>query len=134
MKITNRIVEAYLECKHKARLLLDGETGSPHEYELLMNMLAEKYRPKATAVLLDRYKLETAPTISNVTPKDLMQGPPLILDCTVEADQFKFHFDALRKLDGERELQLTKVFANPFSPQEIVQAAKDVTNEGAVLV
>lgn len=32
------------------------------------------------------------------------------------------------------ELRITKVFANPFSPLEIVQAAKDVTRQAAVAI
>ena len=37
MKTTNRIVEAYLNCKYKAHLLFKGETGSPHDYKVLMD-------------------------------------------------------------------------------------------------
>jgi len=51
MKITKRILEAYLNCKHKAHLLLKGETGTPHDYEVLMDELQAEYKPKATEAL-----------------------------------------------------------------------------------
>jgi predicted RecB family nuclease len=101
MKITNRIVAAYLYCKLKAYRLLRGETGTPHDYEVLMNELADEYRPKATEALLDRCKLEAAPRISRLTLNDLKQGHPVILNCTAEIDQFEFHFDALSKVDRD---------------------------------
>ena len=40
MRIDERTVEDYLNCKYKAHLTLMGETGLPHDYELLMNELA----------------------------------------------------------------------------------------------
>ena len=43
MRITNRIVEAYLDCRYKAQLLLKGETGPPHDYEVLMSELDYEY-------------------------------------------------------------------------------------------
>lgn len=57
MKITNRVVENYLNCRYKAFLALKGEIGTPHDYEVLMNELAEEYRPKATEALLRRCML-----------------------------------------------------------------------------
>jgi len=104
MKITNSIVEAHLNCKYKAYLLLKGETGTPHDYEVLMNELQAEYRPKATEALLRRCKLESAPSIPTVTVDDLKQGHQMILNCTVETDQFQFHFDALRKVEGKSSL------------------------------
>ena len=51
MKITNRIVQNYLNCRYKAFLAFKGEIGTPHDYEVMMNELAEEYRPKATEAL-----------------------------------------------------------------------------------
>ena len=111
MKITSRIVENYLNCKYKAQLALKGETGTPHDYEVLVGELQAEYRPKATEALLRRQNLESAPTIPSVTITDLQQGHPLILDCTVENDQFQFHFDALKRVDSrEGTLILTDMF------------------------
>ena len=101
MKITNRIVKAHLNCKYKAYLLLKGETGTPHDYEVMMDELRAEHKPKATEALLRRCKLESAPSIATVTLDDLKQGQPLILDCTVQTDQFRFQFDALKKVDGK---------------------------------
>ena len=67
MKITRRIVEAYLDCNYKSYLLLNGETGTSHDYEILMNELHDQYRSRATEALLRRGKLESAPSIAEVT-------------------------------------------------------------------
>ena len=91
MKITNRIVEAYLECKYKAHLLSKGETGTPNDFSVLMDELADEYRPMATEALLRRCKLESAPSIATVTLNHLKLGHPLILNCSVETEQFRFH-------------------------------------------
>jgi predicted RecB family nuclease len=104
MKITNRDVENYLNCCYKAFLALKGKFGTPHDYEVLTNELAEEYRPEATEALLRRFKLNSAPKISSITLDDLKQGHALILDCTVETDQFHFHFDALKRIDGKSTL------------------------------
>jgi predicted RecB family nuclease len=104
MKITNQIVEAYLNCKYKAYLLLKGETGTPHDYEVLMDELQAEYRPKATETLLRRCKLQSAPSIPSLTLDHLLQGHPLILDCTVEDEKFQFHLDALEKIEGKSSL------------------------------
>jgi hypothetical protein len=60
VNITNRVIEGYINCKYKASLLLRGENGRPHEYELLVDELGERYRPVATASLLRRWKVERA--------------------------------------------------------------------------
>ena len=104
MKITNRIVDAYLGCKYKAHLLLNGETGTPHDYELLMEELQAEYRPKATDHLLRGCKLASATSIAAVASEDLRQGHPLILNCTVETEQIQFGVDALRQVDGNSSL------------------------------
>jgi predicted RecB family nuclease len=104
MKITDHVAEAYLSCKYKAYLLLKGETGTPHDYEVLMDGLRAEYKPKAIEVLLRRCNLESAPSIPIVKVDDLKELHPLILDCTVENDQFQFRVDALKKVDGKSSL------------------------------
>ena len=104
MKITNRVVENHLNCRYKAFLALKGESGRPHDYELLMTELAVEYRPKATEALLRRCKLEDAPRIPIVALEHLEEGHPLVLDCIAETDQFQFHFDALKKVDGKSSM------------------------------
>ena len=104
MKITNRVVAAYLKCTYKAYLLLRDNNGSPHDYELLMDELQAAYKPKAEETLLRRRNLESAPPISIVSLHDLKQGHPLILDCIIETTSFRFHFDGLKKVDGKSAL------------------------------
>ena len=104
MKITNRVIEAFLDCRYKAYLFLKGETGSPHDYEVLRNELQLDYKPKATEALLRRLKIDSAPTIPTVRIDDLKKRYPLILDCTVEYDKYQFNFDALMQVNGESSL------------------------------
>jgi len=100
MRITNRVVEAYQDCEYKAHLLLKGEIGAQHEYEMLLHELAEDYRPRATEFMLRHCKSTSAPSIATVTLDDLRKGHPLILDCTVETGQFQFRFSALKRVEG----------------------------------
>ena len=101
MAIDKRTVEDYLNCKYKMHLRLAGETGTPHEYEVVATESWDEYRSEATEILLRRFKLESPPTISSVTLDDLKKGHSLILSCTVEYEQFTFSFDALRRVDGK---------------------------------
>ena len=135
MKITNGVVENYLNCRHKALLALKGESGSPHDYEVLMNELAEEYRPKATEALLRRCNLDSAPRISCVTLDDLKQRHALILDCTIETDQFQFHFDALKRTDEEPSLKSFHYQPVMFRHEENVrEAAKMLLVYGAFIL
>lgn len=104
MKITNRVVENYLTCKYKALLAIKGEIGTPHDYEVLMSELAEAHRVRAAEALLRSCKLDLAPRVSRITEDNLKEGHALILDCTIEADEFRFHFDALKKTEGRSSL------------------------------
>ena len=104
MNITNRVVESYLSCKYKALLTLKGERGKLHDYELLMNESAEAHGARADEALLHRCKLDVATRLSRVAYDDLKEGRELILDCAIETDEFRFHFDALRKTEGRSSL------------------------------
>ena len=98
MKLTNRIIEAYLNCHYKAFLLLAGHDGVPHDYEVLISQLQDDHRPQAREALLRHCGITAAPSIPVVSPDVLQAGFPLILDCSLDTGRFDFQFDGLLKV------------------------------------
>jgi predicted RecB family nuclease len=98
--ITNRIVEHYLACRRKAHLALSGASSAPHEYELFTSELQDERRPMAGSALLHHCGLDTSPRIPIVTREQLKMGHAVILDCSIEQDQFLLHLDALFRNAG----------------------------------
>jgi len=122
MAIDKRTVEDYLNCKYKMHLRLAGETGTPHEYEVLAIEKRGEYRSEATETLLHRFKLESPPTIPSVTLDDLSKGHSLILNCAVEYEQFSFSFDALRRVDGKSRAGRFHYVPVLYSQRDIVRS------------
>ena len=69
--ITNRIVQNYLLCRRKAYLVASGQTGTPHEYEVLNNELRNTQTPLAQSAVLRRFRTGTPPNLSTVTLEQL---------------------------------------------------------------
>lgn len=96
MKITNAVIDAYVKCRYKARLILDGQTNEPHDYEVLSDELSESYGARAAEALLVHAKAATASTSLRVTSDDLCRhNESVLLNTTIEAEVFELHFDAL---------------------------------------
>ena len=55
MKITNEILEAYLNCKTKGHLKLVGETGTKSDYEAMTEAASRASRELSLARLVARY-------------------------------------------------------------------------------
>src|ERR1700679_4293619 len=55
MKITNEVLEAYLNCKTKGHLKLVGETGTKSDYEAMIEAAGRASRETAIARLVARY-------------------------------------------------------------------------------
>src|SRR3954452_12711326 len=103
-KITGGILEAYLKCRFKAHLLLAGEHGQPHDYEILMRESRERVRSQATAKLLVRHAGREVPCGQPLTSELLLRGLPLLLDAVFADDDLCVRFDALLRVDGESKL------------------------------
>ena len=55
MKITNEILEAYLNCKTKGHLRLIGETGTKSDYEAMTEAAGRASREVSLAGIVARY-------------------------------------------------------------------------------
>jgi predicted RecB family nuclease len=102
MKITNEVLEAYLNCKTKGRLKLAGECGTPSDYEALAAAARRASREEAVAKLVAR-----SPATSrgvSVTTATLRTGAPLLADAILEDDGLSLRLDALRRAEGASKL------------------------------
>jgi predicted RecB family nuclease len=104
MKITRDVIESYLHCRYKSHLKLAGEQGSPSDYERLMRESRERIRLAGIHKLLVRHKEGEVLRGCIVTPTVLKRGVPLLLDATVEAEEFSLRFDALQRVAGSSRL------------------------------
>ena len=104
MKITNEILEAYLNCKTKGHLKLAGESGTKSDYEAMTEAASRASREAALARLVARFGEGDACRGTAVTAATLKQGAPLLADATLEDDGMSLRFDALKRADGASKL------------------------------
>src|SRR5262245_40653242 len=98
MKITNEILEAYLNCKTKAHLKLAGETGVVSDYEAMTSQARQASREAALAKLVARFPGASRGVA--VTAETLTLGSPLLVDAVLEDAEMSIRLDALKKADG----------------------------------
>jgi predicted RecB family nuclease len=103
-KITRDVIEAYLNCRYKGYLKLAGEHDNPSDYEQFMRESRERIRLAGTNRLLVRHKEDEVLRGCIVTPAVLKRGVPLLLDATVEDEEFGLRFDALQRAVGASRL------------------------------
>jgi predicted RecB family nuclease len=99
MKITSDTLESYLQCKYKAHLKLANEQGVKSEYESLL-LESRKQVCLAAADKLSRSKKGDVERGLAITLEVLKRGVPLLLDISVEDENFSVCFDALQKEAG----------------------------------
>jgi len=99
MKITADTLESYLQCKYKAYLKLANEQGVKSEYEALL-LDSRKQVCLAAADKLARNKKGDVVRGLAITIETLKRGVPLLLDASVEDENFSVCFDALQKEAG----------------------------------
>src|SRR3954451_19519284 len=104
MRITNGIVEAYLNCKTKGHLKLVGETGTKSDYEAMTEAASRASRELSLGEIVARYGEGDAHRGSAITAARLKQGAPLLVDAVVEDDGMSIRFDALKRVDGASKL------------------------------
>jgi predicted RecB family nuclease len=104
MKITNEILEAYLNCKTKAHLKLAGETGTKSDYESMTTAAKEASREEALARLVARFgEGETCRGLP-LNTTTLKEEAPLLVDVNLEDESLSLRFDALKRVDGPSQL------------------------------
>jgi predicted RecB family nuclease len=104
MKITNEVMEGYLNCKTKGQLKLAGESGTLSDYEA-MTFQARRASLEATlARLAARLGEGDACRGVQVTPETLKRGAPILVDAILEDENLSIRFDALKRADGPSKL------------------------------
>jgi hypothetical protein len=102
--ITRAVLEAHLQCKFKAYLRLTGEQGTKSDYEMLLEERRAEVRRRAIA------KVQPADEGIGVAPESLLdtsllkRGAPYLFDVTAKTDSVEFHFDGLKRVDGDSSL------------------------------
>jgi predicted RecB family nuclease len=104
MKITNEILEDYLNCKTKGHLKLAGESGTRSDYETMTTAASQVSRAAALAKLVSRFSEGDACRGLPVTAATLKQGSPLLADAILEDDSMSLRLDALKRVDGASNL------------------------------
>jgi predicted RecB family nuclease len=104
MKISNEILEAYLNCKTKGYLKLVGETGTKSDYEAMTEAASRASREVALAGLVARYGEGDAHRGTAITAAMLKQGAPVLVDVLLEDDGVSIRVDALKRADGASKL------------------------------
>jgi uncharacterized delta-60 repeat protein len=99
MKITNEVLESYLDCRTKGHLKLSGETGPKSYYDSRTDAVARS-REVALARLVTRFGEGCLSRGAAITRAILKQGAPLLTDATIEDESFSIRFDALKRVDG----------------------------------
>ena len=104
MKITNEILEAYLNCKTKGHLKLVGETGTKSDYEAMTEAARRASRGLSLARLATRYGEGNTYRGTAITTATLKQGAPLLANAILEDDGMSIRFDGLKRTDGASKL------------------------------
>src|SRR5437764_10344750 len=104
MKITNEILEGYLNCKTKGHLKLVGETGTKSDFEAMTEAASQASRELSLASLVTRYGEGNVCRWTAVTVATLRQGAPLLADAILEDDGMSIRFDGLKRADGASKL------------------------------
>src|ERR1700677_2810449 len=93
--IAEETFSAYLKCKYKAYLKLQGAVGEVSEYERLLTRIDAKYRKTAGRELL-RTQSKAAIADNPLSLSDAIKnGKTLILNASMNSDEASCHLDAL---------------------------------------
>jgi predicted RecB family nuclease len=104
MKITNEILEAYLNCKTKGHLKLAGEAGIQSDYEVMTTAACRASREAALARVVARFGEGDACRGVPATAATLMKGARLLVDASLEDELMSIHLDALKRADEASKL------------------------------
>jgi predicted RecB family nuclease len=104
MKITRDVLESYLHCKFKGDLKLAGQQGTTCDFEAMRLELRAEVRLKAIDTILARHPGDQVARNIPLSTAGLKQGPPYVLDGTLEDDPLALHFDGLKRVEGESKL------------------------------
>jgi hypothetical protein len=103
-KITREILEAYLNCKTKARLKLAGHKGIVSDYEALLISTRQELRQQAMARIVARHTEGEVARDLPLTAATLRAGSSFVLNATLGDDLLSLSFDGLKRVDGPSKL------------------------------
>src|SRR5262249_30276924 len=103
-KITQDIIESYLNCKYKGHLKLTGESGAISDYEAMTTAARASSREQVLTRLAARFGEVAGGGGAVVTAALLKQGAPFLLDAGLENDGLSLRLDALKRMDGSSKL------------------------------
>ena len=104
MKITNEILEGYLNCKTKGYLKLMGERGTQSDYEAMITAAGQESREAALTTLVSRFGQSDPCRDVPATTDTLKKRAPLLADVTLEDEDVSLRLDALKRADGTSKL------------------------------
>jgi predicted RecB family nuclease len=104
MKITNEVLEGYLNCRTKGHLKLAGEVGTRSDYEAMTTAASQAARGAALAKIVSRFGEGNACWGIPVTAAVLKQGAPLLAHANLEDDSMSIRIDALKRAEGASKL------------------------------
>ena len=104
MKITNEVLEGYLNCKLKAHLREVGEQGIRTDYVGPAPVASRRGEAIATEKILARQGEGQVARSIALTADSLKSGPPFVLDALFEDDLFCLKIDGLKKVPGPSRL------------------------------
>jgi predicted RecB family nuclease len=103
-KITRQILEAYLNCKTKAHLKLEGQRGITSDYEALLISTRQEVRQQAIGKILARNPEGAVARDIPLATATLRAGSSFVLNATLEDDLLSLSFDGLKRVDGSSKL------------------------------
>lgn len=104
MKITNEVLEGYLNCKLKAYLKNAGNQGIRTDYEALLLLRRDMVRQIATEKILVSHGDTQVTRSIAVTAGSLNSGTSFILSAVYEDDFFCLTLDGLKRVPGPSRL------------------------------
>jgi predicted RecB family nuclease len=103
-KITQDVIESYLNCKYKGHLKLAGQDGTRSDYELLLSESWGEIRQRATDKILIRYPQAAVERDLIITLATLKRGAAFLLNATLKDEHVSLVLDGLMRVPGASKL------------------------------
>ncbi len=99
MRITNELLEAFLNCKTKAYRKLGGHVGIKSDYEVMTEAAIQSAREATLARLSKKCNAGDVPRGLLITSSALKLAAPLLIDAIFEDERTLIRFDAIKRDD-----------------------------------
>jgi predicted RecB family nuclease len=120
MKVTDTIVEHYLNCKYKAHLTLRGDAASSPDYRTQSPEERAAFISSAESAFLRQHGQVAAPRTLCLTSINPGLAPLVILNVTAEDDLHAFHFHGLLRVSGKSAIGQIHYLPVLFSERESI--------------